>query len=499
VSLDAGEVDSEFDKTWNQLSQRGGIKGFRPGKAPRSILKRHYDDEMIRAVTYDTLLQERFSQVCEDNELRPVGQPQMEVGPPPDEDEELADAIKDKAGVADEEADEPDEDAPEAEGDEEEAEDAVPLVEGKPFDFHVTFTVYPRCSLPEMSGLNLQRPVADIAHEMIDERLEQLREVNAVEVEVEREEVAEGDLVTADLVMVFEDSDEDEESDEGQEQDFVVGQRDYDPPIDREMIGHRVGDTVELEVDYPEDHPDEAIAGTTGTMRATIKSLKGRELPELDDEFAKSVGDYETLDALRDNIREQLVKDGEDYANEALRSQALEHLLEGVEVELPEEFVTDAAQHSAAGLMQEIQRSGMTVEDFAEAVGIDEETLAENQRARAASGLKLHFALEALIEQWEIEADEDDIATEMQRMADETGNSLMMVQQATQLQPGFGEELLERATRTKLIAAVVAKAEVTDVAREEYEANLGDDASVEEADEDDDEVAQAEQQEGDDN
>ena len=139
-----------------------------------------------------------------------------------------------------------------------------------------------------------------------------------------------------------------------------------------------------------------------------------------------------------------------------MRSQALEQLLDGVEVELPEEFVTDAAQRSAAGLMQEIQRSGMTVEDFAEAVGIDEETLAENQRARAASGLKLHFALEALIEQWEIEADEDDIATEMQRMADETGNSLMMVQQATQLQPGFGEELLERATRTKLIAAVVA-------------------------------------------
>ena len=73
VSLDASDVDKEFDKTWDQLSQRGGIKGFRPGKAPRSILKRHFEDEMIRAVTYDTLLQETFSQACEDNDLRPVG------------------------------------------------------------------------------------------------------------------------------------------------------------------------------------------------------------------------------------------------------------------------------------------------------------------------------------------------------------------------------------------------------------------------------------------
>ncbi len=473
VSLDVNEVQSAFDKTYGELSQRGGVKGFRPGKVPRTILERYYDPNVIRAVTYEALVQDRFEQACEDNNLRPVSPPSIEVGPPPDEDEALAEAIKEKAGLDEDVDAEAEDGAAEVEDVEtdENDEPEVPLVEGEAFEFHTVLTVFPRPALPDIAELKLRRPVAEVTDEQIQERMEQLRDLNATEVEVDRDAVAEGDLVTADLVVAMEGEELPEgEEPEPQQQDFVVGQREYTPPIDREMIGHAVGDTVELEVDYPEDHEDAGLAGRKGTITATITSLKGRELPELSDEFAASIGEYETLDDLRENVKEQIAKAGENYAAEEMRSQALRYIIEGTEVEIPEEFITDAADRSFEGLQQDLQRSGMSLEDFAEAANVDEDTLAANQRARAESGLKLHFALESLSEQWGIEASETDMLEEMQAIADETGSDLMVVQQAAALQPGFGEELRDRATRRMLVDRIVAEAQVEDVPADEYQA-----------------------------
>jgi len=236
------------------------------------------------------------------------------------------------------------------------------------------------------------------------------------------------------------------------------------------MIGHSVGETVEVEVSYPEDHSDPELAGKTGVMRATIKSLKGRKLPELDDDFAASVGDYDSLAALRESIRAQMQQASDEHADEEMRNQVLRFIVQGTEVELPEAMVEQATERSYEGLMEDLQRTGMSVEDFAEAVGADEETLRANQRTRAESGLKLHVALGKLRELREVEAEETDLLAEMMRLAADTGADLNMVQQAAALQVGFGEELRDRALTRKLIDGIVAEAEVEDVPIAEYEA-----------------------------
>ena len=473
VRLDVGEVQGAFDRTYQQLSDRGGIKGFRPGKVPRSILERHYDTELIRAVTYDDLVQKRLQDALDEHKLRPIERVSVEAGAPPDEEERLAETIR--SGLLAEQEDEAAEEA-EVEDEEEEVHDEegdheheeIPLVEGEPFEFHATFTVYPRPQLPDLSDLKLRRPVAEVTDEEVDARLEELRRINAEEIEVERDTIEDGDLVIADVKVVVEDEDEGEF--EPTEREITVGEGSYLGEIDQALIGHTPGDIVERPFEYGEDHPDEALRGRSGRIIAEIDSFSARKLPDLDDDFAQSLGDYETLEALRASTREQFEKRAADEAREELRGQVLRCILENAEVELPEEFVERTAERSYDDLRSELQRVGMSLEEFAEVAHSDEEGLRDNERRRAESALKLNFALDALAEELGVEVADDDLTAELQRVAAESGGDLEFVQQAAALQPDFADEMRDRALRRKLIDHIVDSAEIEDVPADEYEA-----------------------------
>ncbi len=475
VSLDKGEVNNAFNRTYQQLSERGGVRGFRPGKVPRKILDRYYEEDIIRAFTYEDLIQSRLEEAMEQENLRPIDQLDVQHGTPPDEDEELAERIK--SGLAEDEDEvEEDDEAEAAEALEEAAEapeealeetmEDVPLREGEPFDFYVSFTAYPRPDLPDLSDLKLKRPVSEVPEEEIDERLEQLRQINAEEVETDRDQIAEGDEVVVDIKIVLEDEDADET--EARQEEIIVGERDYIGDIDEALIGHEPGDIVEVEYTFEEDHPDETLAGNTATIIAEVDSFSARELPELTDEFAQSLGDYADLAELRESIREQLQGEREREAEEELRSQVLRHILENTELELPEHVVDEAADRSLDDLRTQLQQTGMSIEEFAEANDLDEEELRENQRARALSSLKLHFALEALAREREVELTEEAVTAELQRIAADAGGDMSFVQQAAALQPNFMEEVQDRVTRRLVLEDIIEDAEVEEVSAEEY-------------------------------
>ena len=487
VSLDKGEVNNAFSKTYQQLSERGGVKGFRPGKVPRKILDRYYDESVIRAFTYEDLIQSRLEDAMQQENLRPIDQLDVKHGTPPDDDELLADTIKSGLVDEDEEEEAAEAVAEAAEAPEEALEETmedVPLKEGEPFDFYVTFTAYPRPELPDLSGLKLKRPVSEVPEEEIDERLERLRQVNAEEVETDREQIAEGDGVVVEIKIVLEDEDPDEA--EAREEEIYIGERDYIGDIDEALVGHEPGDIVEVEYTFEEDHPDENLAGNSAKIIAEIDSFTARELPELNDEFAQSVGDYEDLAALREAIREQLQAERDREADEELRSQVLRQILENTQVELPEQFVEEAADRSLDDLRNELQQTGMSIEEFAEANDLDEEDLRENQRARALSSLKLHFALEALSRERDVELTEADVTAELQRIAAQAGGDMSFVQQAAALQPNFMEEIQDRVTRRKVLEDIIEDAEIEEISAEdyaEYVAEMNADEETEDAEE----------------
>lgn len=472
MKLSADEVSGAFDRTYQELSDRGGIRGFRPGKIPRKLLDRNYGRDVIRGIAYETMVNDRLEEAIQEENLRPLDQVEIEVGEPPDEDEVLAETIK-SGLVRDEEDEEPSEaeepeEEPEGAEDVEDALEDVPIEEGEPFEFYTVFTTYPRPRLPELDALELQRPVAEVSQGEVNEQVQRLRRLNAEEIEVEREEIADGDLVVADTKVLVGDEDPDEV--EATEQEIVIGERDYLGDLDEALIGHRVGDELELQFEYDEDHPDPELAGQSGRIRAEVKSFVARELPEVNDEFARSLGDYEGLEDLYASIREQLQARHDEWAHEELRGQVIRHIIEETEVSLPERFVEEAADRSLEDLRAELQQVGMSVSEFADASDVDEEELRENQRARAVGGLKLVFALEALAEQRDVEVTEEDLAEELRRIADDSGGDMEFVQQAAALQPNFAEDVHDRALRRKVIDDVVAHAEIEDVPEDIYRA-----------------------------
>ncbi len=473
IRLDAGEVQGAFDRTYQELSNRGGIRGFRPGKVPRVILDRHYDPEAIRAVTYETLVQERLEEAMNANNLRPIDRVEIEVGAPPEDDELLAAKIKSGLARAEEEEEE---EVEEGEAEEDAEEEKVPLVEGEPFEFYAVFTAYPRPKLPDLSDLKLRRPVAEITDEEIDEQIERLRQINAEEVEVERETIEEGDLVVADVKVVLEDEDPDEV--EATEREIIIGEREYLGDIDKALVGHKVGEVIEAEFAYDENHPDENLRGQSGRIIAEIKEFRGRKLPELDDDFARSLGNFENLEELRESIRSQLDEDRQEQAHEELRAQVMRYVLERTEVDLPEEMIERAAERSYEQLLREVQQMGMSPAEFAEVAGVDEDELRNNQRARAESGLKLAMALDALAEQLGVEVTEEDLTAELQRIADQGGGDIEFVLQAAALQPNFAEEVRDRVRSRKVIDQLIASAQIEDVPAEEYN-RFADEAATE--------------------
>ncbi|GEM_PF-5512688 len=478
ISLDKAEVNDAFGKTYQELSQRGGIKGFRPGRVPRKIIDRNYESDLIRAITYDDLLQSRLEKAMEQADLRPIDQLDVKHGAPPAADELLAESIKAKL-ASDEEA----EDAEEGDEDEaadeearspeeslEEAMEDVPLQEGEPFEFYATFTAYPKPQLPDVSGLKLKRPVAEVVEEAVDEQIEELRRLNTEEVETDRDTIADGDAVVVEIGILLEDEDRDDLK--LREEEIVVGSRDYIGDIDQALIGHAPGETVEVEYTFSEDHPNEDLAGKNARVSAEISSFSARKLPDLTDEFAQSLGDYETLDDLRGSIREQLEAAARAVADEELRGQVLRQILEGTTVDIPEQMIDEAAGRGFDELHSELQQTGMSVEEFAEANDMDVEELRENQRSRAETTLKLHFAVETLARAQEIEPSEADLMLELNQVAEQTGSDLGFVLQAASVQPQFMDDMRDRATRRLLLDRLIASAEVEEVTQEEYDAWL---------------------------
>lgn len=467
VRLDENEVRSGFDRTYQRLSDRGGIRGFRPGKVPRAILNRHYDADGIRALTYEELVQDRLDEALKQYKLHPLSELSIEQGAPPDEDQALADTIK--TGLTEgEEAEGGEQPAAvseeEHEGDDEEFK--LLLEDGKPFEFYTTFVAYPRPQLPDLSQIKLRRPVAAVTDDEVEEQIERLRRINAEEVEVDRNTIEDGDLVVVDIKVVLED--EDAGAIKARREEIVIGEREYLADIDRALIGRTPGDIVEQQFVYPDDFPDDELRGKSARIIAEIDSFSGRKFPDLTDEFARSIGDFESMEDLRSSIRRQLQAEIDRKAENELTSQLLRQIVEGTSIDLPEQMVESAAARSYEQLQRELQQLGMSAEDFAEAGGLSVDELRENEYARAKTALTLHFALEALTEERGVEVEEEDLNAELMRVAEESGGDLEFVRQAAMLQPNFTDDMRERALRRKLIDQLIADAQIEDVPAEEY-------------------------------
>lgn len=359
IALPDEDVRAEIEEAYRGLQQRARIKGFRPGRVPRAILERYYGDQ-VRSEVIGKLIQDSYVRALEEHQLHAITRPEI-----------VADEVKPGAGLS----------------------------------YSATIEIKPTFDVSDYEGIEVERSVAPVDDAAVDAQIERFRQSLAQFARREdRDVVEQGDLVEISYTGVVEGRALPGASAENRV--VEVGAETFPPPFDERLVGMKVGDSTHIEVTYPEHHHSPEIAGKKVTFRVEVKAIGRKELPALDDEFAKDHGECGSLAELRDKVRRALEDGAGREADEGMRSSLMRVLLERNPIDVPEGLIArrfEAMAHDL-GLPEHTHES-----DPERAKQLDELRAELRQRARESvhSSLVLErFATQQHLEVMEEEIDE---------------------------------------------------------------------------------------------
>jgi trigger factor len=407
VEIPSAVVDEQIERVARNYSRQARIPGFRPGKAPARVIKQRYKDQILHDVAHELIPR------AVDDALRERG---VEAVDTPD--------IRD-----------------------------VTVEEGQALTFTASFDTVPSFEPGDYSTVSLRRPSNRVEEEAVDQALQRLRERAARFEPVEGRAVAGGDTVTLDLERKSAGDQLDHHHDVAVE----LGAKANPPGFDEALLGLEVGATKSFTIHYPADYPIGELANTEVSYTVVVKGIKRRVLPELDDEFAKDLGDFETLDALRARVREDLQQEARRASEREVRAELMKQLAARVPFEVP-----------ASLIERELDRR---VEDFARRLadqnidprqaGIDWQAFRESQVAAAREAVAGAIVLDEVARRERLEVGEAEIEREIERYAERSGRTPAATRAALEKEGGLWR-LSGGLRREKSIDFLMARATITD-------------------------------------
>lgn len=409
VSVEAAHVTRAYERAYQDLSKQVRIKGFRPGKVPRSVLERMYGASLVEQIE-QTLVGETLRDAVEKAGIEPVTEPTIDARPP---------------------------------------------VAGEPFQYTARIEVKPTVVLPEISGLSAKKPAVNVEDEEVESELENLRERNAPEVEEpEGTLAAEGSLLFIDYVGRV-----DGETFEGgsaQDARVEVGSGRFIPGFEEQLVGATAGEDRELRVSFPEDYGNAELAGKEAVFQVHVDTLKRKQMPDLDDEFAKDVGDFENLEGLRQRIRDDLSESREQAAKAELKRTLMDSLIERAPLSVPPGLVDRELSRQIHSARHRLEGS---VPD--DAMQSQLARWQQEWRPRAEREVTEALLLEAVVKSEGIEVSDEDISARIGEMAAQQGIDTGVLKKA------YGDDGLEKALRVqmadeKALEFLVSQAKIED-------------------------------------
>ena len=400
VTVPASVIQEEEQNAARQLAGRARLKGFRKGRVPTKLIEQRFGGS-LKKETLDKLISDAYRSALAAQELRPISEGDIEeVNYEPDQD----------------------------------------LV------FSIAFDVQPVVELSTLSGFVLERPAAEVNDEHVDQVLERVREQHGAWKPVEEGKPVDTDLVSVRIAKI-----EGEEVDEGKEYEFTLGQGDALPDIENGIKTLDINEVGEFDVSFPDDFPDESRRGDTERIQVTVLARKERELPALDDELAKQVGEFETVEELKARVQEDLAKDAEQQAESVVRGRLLDMVLDANPFEVPKSMV-DRYADGVIGEQQEM----------------DEERKAEVResiRPEAERAVKRILIVEEVATSQSLTATDDDIDARVEEIAE--ANNSTPAQVYAGLQKSGRLEMIERElTETRVFDYLKEQSEITDAVAE---------------------------------
>ena len=371
LEIPAEEVTKATERVAKELARVARVPGFRPGKAPVSLIKRRFADD-IKGEVLQSLVPERVEKAVAEQKLSPVSQPQV---------------------------------------------DKLDFNEGQPLKFRAVFEVLPEFELATYKGLEIEMPPMDVTDEDVNKALEETRERAAAFAPVEGRPVENGDFAQLKLVGTPADGGEPINADSVL---CHVGAEETMKPFNESLRGANIGDHKEFDVEYPADYPDEKLAGKKFHYAAGITGIKTKKLPELNDEFAKDVSDAATLEELKTKIRESLVHQRDHRQKDLQRERVITELVKLHDFPVPESLVESQMDVRLERMVRSLAQQGVDPR----AVNLDWSALRGRQQDRAKDDVKAELIIDRIASTEKIDVTDEEVEHELEHLAGHSGESV---------------------------------------------------------------------------
>lgn len=418
VEVGAEEFEAAVAKAYAKARGKLSIPGFRPGKAPRKMIEKLYGAGVFYSDAVDIALPEAYTQAIGQSGLDVVGYPEIEI-------------VDDK-------------------------------IDENGFTFKATVAVYPEVKLGEYKGLTAEKEEIKVSADDVKERLNEMAERNARLVSVDRK-AKKGDIAVID----FEGFDNGEafEGGKGENYELELGSGSFVPGFEDQLVGVKAGEEKDIDITFPENYTPE-LAGKPVVFHVKVNEVKHKEVPAIDDEFAKDVSEFDTLEELKADTRKQLTDDREAAAQRAFEDALMQKVADGIQADIPDEMVDVQAQQMMENFQQQLAAQGIPFDQYLKMTNTTEDDFKKQAHDPAVQQVRMDLAVAALVKAENLEATAEEIEAEMKSVADKYGMDLDTIKKYLP-----EADVREQVLRSKAIKAVadaaVAVAPVVEETKEE--------------------------------
>ena len=415
IEVGAEEFEAAVQKAYLKVRSKVSVPGFRPGKAPRKMVEKLYGADVFYADAVDEAFPEAYEQAVESEKLDTIGYPEVEM---------VGDVTKDG------------------------------------FTFKATVAVYPEVKLGEYKGVSVPKEEVKVTADDVKERLNEMAERNARLVSVERK-AKKGDTAVID----FEGFDNGVPFDggKGENYELELGSGTFVPGFEDQVIGMKAGEEKDVDITFPEDYQKD-LAGKAVVFKVKVNEVKVKELPAIDDEFAKDVSEFDTLKELKDDIKKQIESEREQAVKVAYENALIEKVAESIECEIPEALIEAQCKRFLEEFKSRIMAQGIPYDQYAKMTGMDEKKFMEDGREPAIKQVKMDLAIAEIIEQEKLEATDEEIEEEYKKLSGYYGMDVEMVKKYLGV-----NEVRTQVLNSKAVAVVVDNAKPAKAAAKKAE------------------------------
>ena len=371
IEASAEDLEKAIEKAYQKQKSQISIPGFRKGKVPRQMVEKMYGKEVFYEDAANELIPDAYDKALAECEEDIVSSPKIEV---------------------------------------------TQIEAGKPFVFTATVALKPEVKLGKYKGVKIDKIDTEVTEEEVDAEINRERENSARNITVEDRPVKDGDITTLDFEgfvdgVAF-------DGGKGENYPLTIGSGAFIPGFEEQLIGAEIGKEVEVKVTFPEDYQAADLKGKDAVFKCTIKEIKEKELPELDDEFASEVSEFETLAEYKEDVRKNLAEKKEKDAKNAREEAAVMAAVEDAEMDIPEAMLETQQKQMVDEFAQRITMQGLSVEQYFQFTGTNYQQMLEQVKPQAEERIKSRLVLEAVAKAENIEATEEDYEKELATMAE---------------------------------------------------------------------------------